>query len=136
MKHKTSREQIVETVLKLRAEIAEIEIRTSLMVVFPGKTEAHFQELLKSCEGCIVVVGVAFAGDAAWGALRCVQKKDAVHSFLSQAFARVLSLPPPYSLAFAFACTFAFALALSQVQILCPLPCWERFGQQNLEELS
>eukprot|EP00961_Rhodomonas_salina_P203052 2739757-Rhodomonas_salina.2 len=50
MKRQTSRAQIVETVQKLRAEIPEIVIRTSLMVGFPGETEAQFQELLEFVE--------------------------------------------------------------------------------------
>lgn len=46
MHRKTNKEQIVQTIQKLRAAIPHIVIRTSLMVGFPGETEAHFQELI------------------------------------------------------------------------------------------
>lgn len=46
MHRKTNKEQIVQTIRKLRAAIPDIVIRTSLMVGFPGETEAHFQELI------------------------------------------------------------------------------------------
>ncbi|MBS0627130.1 MAG: 30S ribosomal protein S12 methylthiotransferase RimO [Verrucomicrobia bacterium] len=46
MKRKTSKEQIIYTINKLREEIPDIVIRTSLMVGFPGETEEQFQELM------------------------------------------------------------------------------------------
>ena len=46
MHRKTSKEQIVQTILKLRSSIPNIVIRTSLMVGFPGETESQFQELV------------------------------------------------------------------------------------------
>ncbi|MGL4348094.1 MAG: 30S ribosomal protein S12 methylthiotransferase RimO [Chlamydiales bacterium] len=46
MHRKTNKEQIVQTIRKLRAAIPHIVIRTSLMVGFPGETEAQFQELV------------------------------------------------------------------------------------------
>ncbi len=45
MRRMTNREQIIQTIAKLRKEIPEISIRTSLMVGFPGETEEQFQEL-------------------------------------------------------------------------------------------
>jgi ribosomal protein S12 methylthiotransferase len=45
MKRKTSKEDIISTVQKLRKEIPGIIIRTSLMVGFPGETEEQFDEL-------------------------------------------------------------------------------------------
>ncbi len=45
MKRKTSKEDILSTVQKLRKEIPGIIIRTSLMVGFPGETEEQFDEL-------------------------------------------------------------------------------------------
>lgn len=47
MHRTTSREEILTTIQKLRKEIPEISIRTSLMVGFPGETEEQFQELLE-----------------------------------------------------------------------------------------
>jgi ribosomal protein S12 methylthiotransferase len=46
MHRTTSREQIVETIGRLRSEIPNVAIRTSLMVGFPGETEEQFHELL------------------------------------------------------------------------------------------
>ncbi len=46
MKRKTSKAQIQEIIRKLRKEIPDIVIRTSLMVGFPGETEAQFEELV------------------------------------------------------------------------------------------
>ena len=46
MHRATSKEQILSIVEKLRAEIPDIAIRTSLMVGFPGETEEQFQELV------------------------------------------------------------------------------------------
>lgn len=47
MHRKTTREQIVQTIQKLRKAIPDIVIRTSLMVGFPGETELQFQELVE-----------------------------------------------------------------------------------------
>ena len=47
MHRKTSRSQITTLLTRLRKEIPHIAIRTSLMVGFPGETEAQFQELLE-----------------------------------------------------------------------------------------
>lgn len=47
MKRKTSKEEIIETIKKLRSRLPKIVIRTSLMVGFPGETEEQFQELLQ-----------------------------------------------------------------------------------------
>jgi ribosomal protein S12 methylthiotransferase len=45
MHRKTNKQQITSTIKKLRKEIPEIIIRTSLIVGFPGETEEQFQEL-------------------------------------------------------------------------------------------
>jgi ribosomal protein S12 methylthiotransferase len=50
MRRTTSRRQITETLLKLRAEVPGVVIRTSLMVGFPGETDAQFEELLNFIE--------------------------------------------------------------------------------------
>ena len=47
MRRKTSREEIIATLCKLREKIPHVVIRTSLMVGFPGETEAQFEELLE-----------------------------------------------------------------------------------------
>lgn len=47
MRRKTSREQIIATIEKLRTCLPHVIIRTSLMVGFPGETEEQFGELLK-----------------------------------------------------------------------------------------
>lgn len=47
MRRKTSRDQIIDTLVKLRTKMPEIVIRTSLMVGFPGETEEQFEELLQ-----------------------------------------------------------------------------------------
>lgn len=47
MRRKTSKEQIMSILSKLRSRLPDIVIRTSLMVGFPGETEAHFEELLQ-----------------------------------------------------------------------------------------
>lgn len=47
MRRKTSREQIIEIIQKLRARVPGMVIRTSLMVGFPGETEEQFEELLE-----------------------------------------------------------------------------------------
>ncbi|MGE5196413.1 MAG: 30S ribosomal protein S12 methylthiotransferase RimO [Anaerolineae bacterium] len=46
MRRKTSKEEIFEIIRKLRSRLPDVIIRTSLMVGFPGETDAHFQELL------------------------------------------------------------------------------------------
>ena len=46
MHRTTSRAEIEQILQKLRKEIPQISIRTSLMVGFPGETEEHFQELV------------------------------------------------------------------------------------------
>ena len=46
MYRKTCRSQIVGIIHKLRKEIPDISIRTSLIVGFPGETEEQFQELV------------------------------------------------------------------------------------------
>lgn len=46
MHRTTSKEQIISIIEKLRKEIPNVSIRTSLMVGFPGETEEQFQELL------------------------------------------------------------------------------------------
>lgn len=46
MHRTTSKEQILTTLEKLRKEVPNVSIRTSLMVGFPGETEEHFSELL------------------------------------------------------------------------------------------
>ena len=45
MRRKTNRAQIIETITKLRREVPDVVIRTSLMVGFPGETEEQFEEL-------------------------------------------------------------------------------------------
>jgi ribosomal protein S12 methylthiotransferase len=47
MRRKTNKEQIVRTIESLRERMPDIVIRTSLMVGFPGETEAQFEELLQ-----------------------------------------------------------------------------------------
>lgn len=47
MRRTTSRTQIIETIARLRREIPDIAIRTSLMVGFPGETEEQFQQLVE-----------------------------------------------------------------------------------------
>lgn len=47
MHRTTNRAHIEATIRKLRAEIPDISIRTSLMVGFPGETEEQFEELLQ-----------------------------------------------------------------------------------------
>jgi ribosomal protein S12 methylthiotransferase len=47
MKRKTSKEQIISTIRKLRSALPDVVIRTSLMVGFPGETEEQFQELVE-----------------------------------------------------------------------------------------
>ncbi len=45
MRRTTNKEQIISTITKLRREIPNISIRTSLMVGFPGETDEQFEEL-------------------------------------------------------------------------------------------
>ncbi len=47
MRRKTSREQIIDIIQKLRQRIPHVVIRTSLMVGFPGETEEQFKELVQ-----------------------------------------------------------------------------------------
>lgn len=47
MHRATSREDIIETITKLRREMPDVVIRTSLIVGFPGETEEQFDELCK-----------------------------------------------------------------------------------------
>ncbi|MGL5626478.1 MAG: 30S ribosomal protein S12 methylthiotransferase RimO [Candidatus Rhabdochlamydia sp.] len=47
MKRKTSKEQIIETIEKLRKNLPNVVIRTSLMVGFPGETEEDVDELIE-----------------------------------------------------------------------------------------
>lgn len=47
MRRATSKEDIISTITKLRAEIPNIVIRTSLIVGFPGETEDQFLELMQ-----------------------------------------------------------------------------------------
>lgn len=47
MRRKTNREHIIATYEKLRSRLPNSVIRTSLMVGFPGETEAQFQELVQ-----------------------------------------------------------------------------------------
>lgn len=46
MHRATSKEQILEIITKLRTELPEVFIRTSLMVGFPGETDEQFEELV------------------------------------------------------------------------------------------
>jgi ribosomal protein S12 methylthiotransferase len=46
MHRTTSKEEILSIIQKLRSEIPDVSIRTSLMVGFPGETDEQFQELL------------------------------------------------------------------------------------------
>ena len=50
MRRATSKKQIIEIIEKIRAEIPEIVIRTTLMVGFPSETEEEFSELLDFLE--------------------------------------------------------------------------------------
>lgn len=50
MHRATNRKQIVSTIEKMRQEIPNITIRTSLIVGFPGETEEQFQELMQFVE--------------------------------------------------------------------------------------
>lgn len=47
MRRLTSKEDIISIITKLRREIPEIVIRTSLIVGFPGETEEQFEELVQ-----------------------------------------------------------------------------------------
>lgn len=50
MNRHTSREQILDVIAKLRTAIPEIAIRTTLIVGFPGETDAQFEELMTFVE--------------------------------------------------------------------------------------
>jgi ribosomal protein S12 methylthiotransferase len=59
MRRKTSKEDILQIITKLRKEIPDIVIRTSLMVGFPGETEAQFEELAEFVrQGLLDNVGI------------------------------------------------------------------------------
>jgi len=45
MRRATSKEDIIQTITKLRKEVPGVVIRTSLIVGFPGETEEQFEEL-------------------------------------------------------------------------------------------
>jgi ribosomal protein S12 methylthiotransferase len=45
MRRSTSKKDIIQTITKLRQELPEVVIRTSLIVGFPGETEEQFEEL-------------------------------------------------------------------------------------------
>ena len=45
MRRKSSKKQIVDIINKLRSEVEDIAIRTSIIVGFPGETEEDFKEL-------------------------------------------------------------------------------------------
>lgn len=47
MRRATSKEDIIRIITKLRQEIPDIVIRTSLIVGFPGETEEQFEELVQ-----------------------------------------------------------------------------------------
>ncbi len=47
MRRATSKEDIIRTLTKLRQEIPQVVIRTSLIVGFPGETAAQFEELVE-----------------------------------------------------------------------------------------
>jgi len=46
MHRATSKEDVISTIMKLRKEIPDVVIRTSLIVGFPGETEEQFEELV------------------------------------------------------------------------------------------
>lgn len=50
MHRATSKEDIIRTIDKLKKEIPDISIRTSLIVGYPGETETEFQELAEFLE--------------------------------------------------------------------------------------
>ena len=50
MNRKTSKEKIEKLIVKIRNEIPEVVLRTSIIVGFPGETNEQFQELLKFIE--------------------------------------------------------------------------------------
>ncbi len=47
MNRKTSKQQIIELISKIRNKIPNVTLRTSLMVGFPGETKEEFNELLE-----------------------------------------------------------------------------------------
>lgn len=47
MRRTTSKKEIIETITKLRQQVPGVVIRTSLMVGFPGETEAQFEEVVQ-----------------------------------------------------------------------------------------
>jgi len=46
MHRTTSKEEIIDIITKLRKQVPDVVIRTSLMVGFPGETEEQFEELI------------------------------------------------------------------------------------------
>jgi len=50
MKRETSRQHIEDLILRLRAGIPNLAIRTTFIVGFPGETEEHFESLLEFIE--------------------------------------------------------------------------------------
>ncbi len=50
MGRKTNRAELTERIRRIRAEIPDITIRTTLIAGFPGETEAEFEELLSFVE--------------------------------------------------------------------------------------
>ncbi|AKL95418.1 ribosomal protein S12 methylthiotransferase RimO [Clostridium aceticum] len=50
MNRRTNKESLIKTINKLRKEVPNIVIRTSLIVGFPGEEEKHFNELLAFVE--------------------------------------------------------------------------------------
>ncbi len=50
MHRATSKQQILETIQKLRKALPDVAIRTSLMVGFPGETEKQFEEMVQFVE--------------------------------------------------------------------------------------
>lgn len=52
MRRMTSKEDIIRILTKLRKEIPEIVIRTSLIVGYPGETEEQFEELVQFIQDC------------------------------------------------------------------------------------
>lgn len=47
MRRMTSKEDIIDIITKLRREVPDVVIRTSLIVGFPGETEEQFEELVQ-----------------------------------------------------------------------------------------
>lgn len=45
MNRKTSKQNIEDVITKIRTNISNVQIRTTVMVGFPGETQADFEEL-------------------------------------------------------------------------------------------